>query len=309
MIGLSKMHKLYQITLFFKAFRKRGFYYFSMKVCIIAIARQENLYINEWINYHLNLGFDNIIVCDNNDTDERVSDILNDEKVTILDYVNIENVQSKAYTECFLKYRDKYDWLMFIDVDEFVVLDQKYHNNIKEFLSDSLFKDVDIIRVCWKIYTSNTDLDVVNDNYNVFNRFKDLYISGEENFCKSIIRGNIEYIGGCVTGHGYHENRELKVVATNGVECKNTWSKIGVDPIYDNAWINHYPTKTIGEFIRQKYFRGGPNADCRRYSRLNYFFKYNIRRPEIEEYAVPLIKELAPVMVKEKYAKFYPILA
>jgi hypothetical protein len=66
-----------------------------MKVCIIAIARQENLYINEWVNYHLNLGVDNIIVCDNNDTNERVSDIIKNNRVITLSYNNEEEVQPK----------------------------------------------------------------------------------------------------------------------------------------------------------------------------------------------------------------------
>ena len=280
-----------------------------MKVCIIAIARQENLYINEWVNYHLNLGVDNIIVCDNNDTNERVSDIIKNNRVITLSYNNEEEVQPKAYTECFLKYRNAYDWLIFIDVDEFIVLDEKYHNNIKEFLGDSLFEEVDIVRLCWKIYTSNTDIDVISDNYNVFDRFKDLYISGEEYFCKSIIRGSIKYVGGNVQRAGYYDNRNLIVVSSDGNPCDNiryTINEKDHTPVYTNDWINHYPTKTIGEYIRQKYFRGGPNANCRRYSDLRYFFRYNNYKSEIEEYAKKLIKELSPTMIKEKYAKFYP---
>jgi hypothetical protein len=284
-----------------------------MKVGIIAIARQENLYINEWIDYHLGLGFDTIIICDNNDDDsgEKVSDIIKNDKVIILDYLNIESVQPRAYTEAFLKYKKGFDWLLFIDIDEFVVLEPKYHNNIKEFLNDSLFEKVDVIRLCWKIYTTNTDLDVINGNYSVVSRFKDIHISREENYAKSFIRGSIDYTGGEVTGHGYYENKNLSAVSAGGVPCNNSFQAICLDThdqsIYTNAWINHYPTKTIGEYIRQKYFRGGPNANCRRYSNLSYFYIYNNKRPEVDEYARKLIKELTSVMVKEKYKKFYRI--
>ena len=37
-----------------------------MKSAIRAIARNEEDYLLEWINYHLNLGFDHIFLCDNN---------------------------------------------------------------------------------------------------------------------------------------------------------------------------------------------------------------------------------------------------
>ena len=283
-----------------------------MKTCIIAIVRQENLYIKEWVDYHLNLGFDNIIICDNNDTDERVSDVIKDNRVIILDYINIENIQSPAYTECFLKYKNNYNWLSFIDIDEFIMLDKKYHNNIKEFLNDSIFKNVDIIRLCQKIYTSNTLFDIV-DNYSVLNRFKDQYISGEEAFCKSIIRGTVEYVGGVFQARGYYKNAKVITVSSDGNYCMNSGrslffpKQLNTPPIYTNAWINHYPTKTIGEYIRQKYFRGGPNANCRKYNNLNYFFKYNIQTAEKEEYAKKLIKELSKTMIKEKYLKLYKI--
>lgn len=278
-----------------------------MKTCIIAIARQENLYVKEWVNYHLNLGFDNIIICDNNDTDERISDVIKDDRVIILDYTDIENIQRKAYTETFIKYKNNYDWILFIDIDEFVMIDKKY-NNIKEFLQDQIFIKADIIRLCWKIYTSNTDLDVINENYSVLTRFNDIYISGEEKYVKSFIRGNIEYNNGFIGGHGYYRNKNLLAVDSEGNPCNNIFDMIKLlpdeMPIYTNAWINHYPTKTIGEYIKQKYFRGGANGNCKRY-RLKYFFLYNIKTPEKEEYAKKLIKELSKTMIKKKYSKLY----
>lgn len=282
-----------------------------MKVCIIAIARQENLYIKEWVDHHLGLGFDNIIICDNNEMNgERIHNVITDERVIIERCIGIENIQKKAYTRMFLKYKQQYDWMLFIDIDEFVMLDEKYHNNIKEFLSEPIFSTADIIRLCWKIYTSNTDLDVIDNKYNVFDRFKDRFESLEDCFVKSFIRGNIKYVGGQVVGHGYYENKNLIAVASNGTPCDNTnfrLYRMKNDSVYDNAWINHYPTKTMGEYIRQKYFRGGPNANLRRYNNLSYFFKYNIKTPEKEEYGYKLIAELWDEMVKEKYKQFYTL--
>ena len=40
-----------------------------MQSCIVAIAKNEELYLEEWVKYHFNLGFDKIFICDNNDLD------------------------------------------------------------------------------------------------------------------------------------------------------------------------------------------------------------------------------------------------
>lgn len=260
-----------------------------MKICIVCVAKNENKYINEWIDHHLNIGIDHIYVCDNNDRNgESVKDVINNKKVTILNYKNINDIQPKAYTECFFLYRKQYDWIIFIDIDEFIMLDDKY-NNIKEFLNESMFDKVDIIRLHWKLYSGKTEK---NNTYNVVERFLEPIDHSENCFAKSIIRSTIQWTGGQIYGHGYFQNENLIVVNSVGERVSNKWSVAG-SPVYKNAWINHYPTKTIDEFINQKYFRGGPNNNPRRYSTLDYFFKYNENRPEIRQYGENKIKGMS----------------
>jgi hypothetical protein len=38
----------------------------EMKVAIVCIAKNEDLYLEEWVNYHLKLGFDRIYIYMNN---------------------------------------------------------------------------------------------------------------------------------------------------------------------------------------------------------------------------------------------------
>lgn len=42
----------------------------GIKVAIVAIARLENDYINEWIGHHLNIGVNHIYVYDNSSSEE-----------------------------------------------------------------------------------------------------------------------------------------------------------------------------------------------------------------------------------------------
>jgi len=271
-----------------------------MIVGIAAIARNENKYIKEWANYHLTLGVDSILICDNNLLDgERVSDVLNDDRIEIIElYLGKDWVQPRAYTYCFKEYREKYDWMIFMDIDEFIVLDPKYQT-IKDFLSDPLFSDVDIIRLHWKLFSGGIELEA-NGNYSVLSRFKDQYPNELEKYGKSIIRGDINFTGGWVYGHGYFNNPDLKAVNSIGQPAQNHWSTINKTPVYENAWINHYPTKTIGEFIDQKYFRGGPNNNSKKYKDLGYFFQYNPYDERLERYGL----EKADRLEKQKNEGF-----
>ena len=47
------------------------------KYLVVTCAKNENEYIREWIQHYLNLNFDKIIICDNND-DESLLDVISD---------------------------------------------------------------------------------------------------------------------------------------------------------------------------------------------------------------------------------------
>ncbi len=50
----------------------------KMKVAICTMAKKENLYIKEFVDYYIKLGFSHIFIYDNNDpNDEKISDVIN----------------------------------------------------------------------------------------------------------------------------------------------------------------------------------------------------------------------------------------
>lgn len=267
-----------------------------MEIAIVAIAKNENLYVNEWINWHLNLGFDKIIICDNNDEDsERLSQVIDNKNVIIKEYIGVKKVQSIAYTDMFLEYRNRYAWICFIDIDEYIFLDEKYNGNIKNFIKvrNEMQKNLSCIKLCWKIYTDDNHLDTNGDN-RVVDRLVDYHKNeNAEHFCKSIINTGIEWCGDKIYGHGYFADKENYICVNSlGERCENTWSTIK-ESTHENCYIRHYPTKTMGEFIRQKYFRGGPNANkSYKYNNLRYFWNFNGYSKEKEEYGKELIKSI-----------------
>lgn len=133
----------------------------NIKVCVITVAKNENEWIEEWIKYHFNLGFDRIIIIDNNSEENKT--IYDDDRVEIIperiqfgdDWGGIGGIQSQLINKALDVVRsEKFDYCACIDVDEFIEL--RKHNNIKEFIYEELYKKgKNIAEVLWEFYDDN----------------------------------------------------------------------------------------------------------------------------------------------------------
>lgn len=123
------------------------------RAAVAAIAKNEAPYLAEWAAYHRLLGFDQILVYDHESTDatRAVLERLAGEKVlAFLDWSPVQNdqVQKLAYGDAVRRLRPGFDWVTFIDIDEFIVLPQ--HDDIHEFLAD--YADLEAIAMNWKLF-------------------------------------------------------------------------------------------------------------------------------------------------------------
>lgn len=273
-----------------------------MKVLLCAIGKMENKYIREWVEYHKNMGFTNIALYDNNDIDgEYFEDVINDYiesgYVILKNYRSRYQIQVQSYMDCFNEFKDKYDWIGFWDIDEFIEFEND--NTISDFLQNGIFNNVSCIRLCWKQYTDNGLVVVENDNYSVLNRFTEIF---SKEYClkhnininnfyksntqaKSIVRTNISKFE-ITSPHVY-----LPVITTNaiGEKCNNSKVTIGDSPVWKNAWINHYRFKTIEEYIDNKVKRGWPTNyknGGKNGLNINFFFNFNALTNDKEKYVI-----------------------
>lgn len=251
-----------------------------LRTAIIAIARNEDLYLGEWVDYHLSLGFDRLIIALNDDV---FNPPLSDPKVTWEDFHGVQGVQPIAYRRLYKRYRGEFDWILFLDIDEFLVME--YHDSVGDFLED--FNN-GIIRLNELHYGDGEMLDVIDGNYQVFNRFL-IPGSGDSTYVKSFINTRVDVRNRMIYGHGIYDPT-LDAVNALGEPCGNR-NQHEERVVLSVAWINHYRTKTVGEYVRQKLFRGGANRNPGRYT-MDYFWRINRRTPEKEEYANKLINEL-----------------
>jgi hypothetical protein len=94
-------------------------YYIS--ICLLA--KNENDYINEWLEWHLNLGVEHFYIYDNDSTIPLINSINKDflQYCTIIDFPSPrKHTQKEAYKHCLDNYKQDNEWIAFIDGDEFI---------------------------------------------------------------------------------------------------------------------------------------------------------------------------------------------
>lgn len=206
-----------------------------MKVALVCVAKNEDLYIQEWIDYNLKLGFDDIIIFQHEWNYE-----IKHPKVKTYKIIG-ENIQVPTYNHFLKNYEGMYDWAAFFDVDEYLVL--KKHNNIKSFISDySMFNN---IAINWVLFGDNNIGEFSESDSSVVNRFtKRQQLINRH--VKTISKVSSKY--SFVTPH----NTETMWVSPDNKLGSGPFNPEGKDEV---AQINHYFCKTKIEF-EEKIKRG-----------------------------------------------------
>lgn len=255
-----------------------------MKVAVCCIGRMENRYINEFINHYLCLGVDKIFIYDNNyDGEDRFEDVIPNEllgnKIEIINYRNRSICQMASYQDCYDKHNKEYDWILFIDCDEYLYMEG--FDDIKLFLSQDKFKEYELIHINWMQYDDNNH--ILYEDKPLKERFTRpiLPLDGKHNLLiKSILRGGLEKISWRATPHSPY-NR-LKCCKASG-EADKSWYLINNDIDFSYAHFKHYSKKTIDEWLEIKVKRGFPDGNKDLFKKINFienFFEINEKTEE-----------------------------
>lgn len=271
----------------------------GLKTLLCCIGRLENQYIREYVEYYKSIGFTNICLYDNNrdgedDFHDVIGDYIDSGYVILKDYRNITTpCQFMAYNECYAEYGDKYDWIAFFDIDEYLFMNQGY--SISTLLSDKRYDGYKMIHFNWLMF-GDCDL-VYNDGRPLISRFTTPlnidalceYGFPETFHIKSVIRGGL---GKITFGPTPHTVRDVD-------SCCNSYG-IACDPKspftpYDFrvGGLLHFSTKTAEEYsnkVNRGFCDGNPNT---KRSLVELFFKRN----KVTKEKVDLFKEKTGVDV------------
>ena len=248
-------------------------------VAVCAIGRGENLYAREWVEHYKAMGVTRIYIYDNNrEGEERFSDVLQDYIdsgfVVTIPFVGL---QREAYERFYNENARKYDWVGFLDFDEFVEIDDGV--TIPAYLTDM---PGDAVVLNWEIMTDNGLTHY--DPRPVRERFtegtsKDFGINRHTKF---FIHTDIKDIA--IQDPHCPTKPEMVVVDAMGFRVPQ--QPIQESVIHHPARVVHYDTKTADEYINVKWKRGSCCGEeytkAKRRTCVDYFFGINQRTAEKE---------------------------
>lgn len=255
------------------------------KYIVFTCAKNEDDYLVEWVEHYLSIGFDKIIIADNNDDNTIAPNLLSkyikNGHVEIFDCHGLTEFQLYIYN-MFLA-EGNYKWCAYFDCDEFLELN--IHNDIKEFL-DGINENCVLIN--WLMFGSNGKIK--KENKPIQERFSlpvfPIPFMKENMYVKPIIRGGIE---------GYRLIDTHTPLNDNG-EKYNLGGCLSVDypshvyyPVrYRYAYIKHYYTKSFEEWMNGKTKRGWPDEMPKILKESNYFILQNEERFPINKFSMGL---------------------
>lgn len=224
----------------------------DIKVCLCVIAKNENLYVREFVEHYKKIGYNNIFIYDNNDKngehfEEVINDYIQNGFVKIIDFRDKnENVpQLDAYRDCYSRNSKIYNWISFYDMDEFLEINKKY-NTIKDLLNDNIFDHCQNIKINW--------LMLVNYNILYFEdkplqqRIKTIrYDDPSNKHIKSTVKGNLPINYWKIAGNPHSSNANITSCSSSG-KIIDSDSPFNEPPDYKNAKLKHYYYKSFEEF-------------------------------------------------------------
>lgn len=233
-----------------------------MRVIVCAMAKNEHLYINEWVKHYFKLGVDKIYLFDNDDTEAKyIGDYIDKEylpRVKIIDIRGIheDRLQHKIYSKFYQEHKKDFDWCCYFDIDEYL----SGVRNIKEWLAS--FRLAKQVRIMWRLF-GDDDLisrDTTKPLYGAFVKpinetyTRDLTDKGNlERQGKFIVRGNLDNVV-IESPHFASFKRRDNVIPSILPSGRQCYSKVVIreDYSHETVYLNHYMTKSLEEYINQK---------------------------------------------------------
>ena len=218
----------------------------SMKIAVCAMVKDEPDLI-EWLQHHDRIGIDHFFIYDNGSREATMTVTPN---VTVETFCG-KSVQLQAFNKCLREHGPHFDWIAFIDADEFIY---PVHEPLKIILHD--YRDCGGLVMHWSLFGSNGHLKrqpSVIDAYTQRVPFEDSTCRMVKSFVQPARVRRFESSHWCKYKHPYHAvNTDGKPVMAGKA-----------DPAMDRLRLNHYFLRSR-EDMEQKCVRGWGFPDRKR---------------------------------------------
>lgn len=185
-----------------------------------------------------------------------ISDYINNGFVEIINKRDKSKIQMPSFNQCYNQNKNKYNWFIFYDMDEFIHL--RGYKNIKNYLSKNSFNKCNIIYLNHVIHTDNNN--IYYHNKSLFKRFPEIesYKNINNSYkprtvlldvTKIIIRGNISNIK-------FGNPHFIKDInnACNGFGRLIKIKKYSIhldNPDHNNFYFDHFYFKSSEEYLEK----------------------------------------------------------
>ena len=244
----------------------------SFNAAICLLIKDENAYINEWLGWHIGIGFQHFFIYDNGSM-VPIEESVNERYKRYCTFIDFSgdhgNTQLECYADAIEKYGNDVKWLAFIDTDEFIR--PLTGEDINTFLGR--FEDHDGLYIRWVVYNANGLWK--KDDKPQRERFTRVSSHAPSKpFGKSIIRP--ERIRCMGTHFPTGILGRYDIVDSNGKHMRSACSEFSPE---DRIVIDHYFTRSYEEW-QEKAARGSCDPRCER--KYDEFFLFN-REMEVHE--------------------------
>jgi hypothetical protein len=261
-----------------------------------AIVKNEALYLEEWLEFHLLRGVEHFYLFDNMSTDNTKDIIRPYVDAGLMDAWLIEDmprVQFIAYDKILCKYEKESRWIAFIDADEFLF--SPVHPDIKEIIKR--YEGYSAVAVHWIMFGSSGELHYTPEL--VTRRFTKRAAQVNRHV-KSIVQPS-QIVGVDADPHTF---------VAHGTVCNERKQVLGRHYALEEGGtanllrINHYSVKSLEE-TRTRWKLRDPGSGANRGGTPEAFdIKFKDQdRNEVEDYSLYSMANTIEAKIKERRAK------
>lgn len=253
------------------AFWRGKSYYLSIG-CIV---KDEDEYLEEWINYHLKIGVEQFFIYDNQSS-KPVKQLM--QELNLSKYITVVPIrgavmQTKAYKNCIKRFTIISRWIAFIDIDEFIV-PKSTHGNLPALLKD--FEAYGGLGINWQMFGSSGHIKRTGKPV-----LESFLLRSEVDFhtnhhIKSIVQP--KRVSGVLNPHAFIYKEPYYAVNESFVRVDDAF----VQPSVNKAQINHYYCKSYDQF-QDKMKRGYSDRDAER--TVDLFYHHDTDTNKVEDTA------------------------
>ncbi|MBM6938457.1 glycosyltransferase family 2 protein [Pseudoflavonifractor phocaeensis] len=219
-------------------------------IALCLLIKDEGEYLPEWLDWHFAAGVDHVYLYDNG-SEVPVSDSIPAEYIdrcTVVDWAGPHiNTQTDAYANCLGTCGPAWEWMGFIDTDEFIHIEDG--RSIPAYLA-ALPAEADGVALKWVVYGAGGQYTKmpgkVRERFTVKAAYPSYLLQ-----CKCIVRpGRIR----AMAAHGpiQVDSHRPRLVNSRGQPIRGI-----CDPAVtaEAAWVEHYFTRSLEEW-NEKIARG-----------------------------------------------------